>query len=109
MTDTFSWVPTSTSRATSTGLVRRAQFGDGYAQSIADGINPMSRAYDLTFTGSSALISQIAAFLDAHVGVSFFFAHPIHGTGLYYCDSYSDSGEGLTYTLTATFQQTFQP
>lgn len=110
MADTFTWVPTTTSRATATGRVRRAQFGDGYAQSSRDGLNAIGRSCDVSFTGQKAVIAAIAAFIDAHLGVSFNFAHPLHGPGLYQCDGYSDSNDGgVMWTLTATFQQQFQP
>jgi phage-related protein len=110
MADTFSWVPTTSTRGQMSGSVRRAQFGDGYAQTSADGINPISRSYDVTFTRGKAVIASIAAFIDSHLGVSFLFDHPLHGVGLYQCDGYSDSNDGGSmWTLTATFQQTFQP
>lgn len=110
MADTFAWKPTTSTRGTATGKVARAQFGDGYSQSSPDGINSISRSYDVSFTAHESVIAAIAAFIDAHVGVSFNFTHPIHGTGLFQCDSYNDSNNGADmWTLTATFQQSFQP
>ncbi|MCI2243777.1 phage tail protein [Xanthomonas sp. PPL568] len=110
MADTFIWLPTTASRTTTAGRVRRAQFGDNYAQSSRDGLNAISRSPEVTFTGQEAVITAIAAFIDAHLGVSFNFTHPLHGPGLYQCDGYSDSNDGAgMWTLTATFQQTFQP
>ncbi|AVY67158.1 phage tail protein [Xanthomonas translucens] len=110
MADTFTWTPTTSSRGTAASSVNRARFGDGYAQSSADGINPILRSHDLTFTARKPVIVAIAAFIDAHPGVSFNFTHPLHGAGLYQCDGYSDSNDGGgMWTLTATFEQTFQP
>mgnify|MGYP001041813585 CR=1 FL=1 len=109
MTDTFLWKPTSSGAATVTSVVRKAQFGDGYAQRAAEGINPTTRSYQLTFTGSKARIDAIIDFLDAHVGRSFFWTGP-RGTALYACDTRTEPlPNGLTHTVTATFDQTFQP
>lgn len=110
MTDTFTWRATSQTSGTATGGVRRAQFGDGYSQSAADGINPLSRSYHVSFTGPKAQMQQIADFMDAHVGVSFYWTAPFGGRGYYQCDEYSDANEGAdVFTITATFKQVFQP
>ncbi len=45
MTDTFTWPATSQSTGTTTAAVKRAKFGDGYAQAAADGLNATSRSY----------------------------------------------------------------
>ncbi|WP_329770470.1 phage tail protein [Stenotrophomonas maltophilia] len=109
MTDTFHWQATSQSSGSATASVRRAKFGDGYSQQVAEGINSVSRKYQVSFVASKAVIAEIVAFLDTHVGASFLWAGP-WGTGLYYCDTYTDSHlGGLTYSVTATFEQTFQP
>ncbi|MBO9766522.1 MULTISPECIES: phage tail protein [Xanthomonas] len=110
MADVFPWMPTSQSGGTATGQVSRARFGDGYSQSVADGINPISRSYQLTFTGPKAQMEQIAAFLDAHVGRSFLWTPRIGGQGYYQCDGYSDRGEGgEMLSISTTFEQAFQP
>lgn len=109
MTDTFIWKPTSSGAATASAVVRKAVFGDGYTQRAPDGINSRSRSYQLTFTGSQERIDQIINFLDSHVGRSFFWTGP-RGTALYACDTHSEPlPNGLTHTVTATFEQSFQP
>lgn len=109
MTDTFSWKATSQSSGSATASVRRAKFGDGYSQQVAEGINSVARKYQVSFVAPKAVVTEIIAFLDAHAGMSFLWAGP-WGTGLYYCDTYTDSHlGGLTYSVTATFEQTFQP
>lgn len=110
MTDTFIWTPTSQGGGgTANAAVRRARFGDGYMQSSPDGLNARSRTYQLTFTGSKAQIDSFIAFLDAHVGLSFFWTGP-RGTALYFCDTHSEPlPSGLVHSITATFEQTFQP
>ena len=109
MTDTFAWRPTTQTSGTANSAVSRAQFGDGYAQSVPDGLNARSRTYSLNFVGKKAQIAPIVAFLDSHIGQSFLWEGP-WGVGLYYCDTYNDIDlGGSVFSLTATFEQTFQP
>ena len=57
----------------STPRVLIANFGDGYEQRIADGINTLNETYSLTFaTRLKEDIDDIVAFLDAKKGVSKF-------------------------------------
>ena len=57
----------------STPRVLVANFGDGYEQRIADGINTLNEIYNLTFaTRLKEDIDDIVAFLDAKKGVSSF-------------------------------------
>ncbi|WP_439444434.1 phage tail protein [Xanthomonas translucens pv. translucens] len=110
MTDTFRWRPTTESSGKATGAVRRAKFGDGYAQTAPDGINSVTRSYSLSFTGMKPQMAEIVSFLEAHVGRSFFWTPPFGGQGYYQCDEFSDTNNGgLVFTITATFEQTFQP
>lgn len=107
MTDTFTWPATSQSTGTTTAAVKRAKFGDGYAQASADGLNATSRSYQLQFVGNRKTINEIVTFLDGHAGRSFLWKGPL-GQGLYMCDSYTDSHlGGQVSTITATFEQTF--
>ena len=57
----------------STPRVLVANFGDGYEQRIADGINTLNETYSLTFaTRLKADIDDIVAFLDGKKGVNNF-------------------------------------
>lgn len=110
MADRFTWCATKQSRGTVTGSVRRAQFGDGYAQSSADGINPISSSWNVEFVGRKDRIKEISDFLRSHVGKSFIWDEPLVGDGFFYCDTFNPSPNGSRlYTLTATFEQTYQP
>lgn len=110
MADVFTWCATTSSSGESNGSVRRAQFGDGYTQSSADGINPNRRSWSLGFTGVRTRTMEIISFLDSHVGKSFLWDSPLYGENLFYCDTYSISHNGNdVWTLTATFEQTYQP
>jgi len=110
MADRFTWCATKQSSGEVNGVVRRARFGDGYAQSAADGINPILRRWSVEFVGKKDRIQEIVNFLDSHVGVSFIWDAPFFGDGYFYCDTYNPSPNGFRlYTLTATFEQIYQP
>lgn len=110
MPDTFTWAPTVAQYAgTATQRVRKAQFGDGYEQSAADGLNSTVLSYTLQFVGDSIKISAILAFLDAHAGATaFYWTPPLRSQLLFKCATYSEAiPDNGTYALTATFTQTF--
>jgi phage-related protein len=112
MADTFIWVPTVDGfSGDATLLVRKAQYGDGYEQRVADGINNRSSTYNLTFKRDAATIAAIMAFLDAHAGATAFLWTPLlRPQALFTCEKYSEpTKDGSVYTITATFDQTFAP
>jgi phage-related protein len=112
MTDTFIWVPTVAGLSGDTTLrVRKAQFGDGYAQRVADGLNNRSSSYQLQFVRDAATIAAIFAFLDAHAGATAFYWTPLlRAQSLFTCEKYTEpTKDGNAYTLTAQFDQTFAP
>jgi len=111
MTTTFTWKHDAKPTGTKTFRVLKAQFGDGYEQTAADGINNASQSWPLTFTGRSARIAQIEAFLDARAGAqSFLWTSPRMVQGYYKCPSYESRHLGSdVWQLSATFNETFQP
>lgn len=112
MPDTFNWVPTVAGLSGAATLkVRRAQFGDGYDQRAADGLNNRSSTYQLQFIRDAATISAILAFLDSHAGATAFYWTPLlRAQSLFTCATYSEPvKDGAAYTITAQFVQTFAP
>ncbi|KVZ57507.1 phage tail protein [Burkholderia ubonensis] len=109
MPDTFTWTPTVAQYAGTAKLrVRKAQFGDGYEQTLPDGINNRVLSYTLQFVGGSDAIAAILAFLDAHVGVAFYWSPPLRQQLLFKCEAYTDAiPDNGTHAVTATFTQTF--
>ncbi|MFP3564688.1 phage tail protein [Paraburkholderia sp. SIMBA_030] len=110
MIDIFEWVPTVANYSGSATLrVRKAQFGDGYAQRVKDGLNNRASSFSLTFINNAETITAIVAFLDAHDGSSgFYWQPPLRDPGLFTCENYSEpTKDGGVYTLSATFNQTF--
>jgi phage-related protein len=110
MTDTFNWVPLVDPQGKTLLRVRKAQFGDGYAQTAADGLNNVVKTWPLTFRGHSAAINPITAFVESHVGVSFFWTPPLGVQGYYQCIEHNLVPHGGdVYTLTLTLNQVFKP
>ncbi|CAE6879930.1 phage tail protein [Paraburkholderia domus] len=112
MTDTFIWVPTVAGLSGDATLrVRKAQFGDGYAQRVADGLNNRSSSYQLQFIGAADKLAAILAFLDAHAGAAAFYWTPLlRPQSLFTCEKYTEpTKDGDVYTMTAQFDQTFAP
>ena len=62
----------------STPLVKIANFGDGYQQRVADGLNPLGESFSVTFNNrEKAIADDIIAFFVANKGVtSFGFTYP---------------------------------
>lgn len=111
MADTFTWVPTVANfSGTPTFKVRTAQFGDGYTQRSADGINNRSTVYSLQFIGDAATVAAIIAFLDAQAGATAFnWTPPFRQQSLFTATYTEPTKDGNVYTMTATFTQTFAP
>jgi phage-related protein len=111
MTTTFTWKHDAKSTGTKNFRVRKAQFGDGYKQRVADGINNKSQSWPLSFTGRSADVRPIMDFLDARAGAeSFYWTPPLGAQGYYTCETYDEHHlGGDTWQITATFEQSFQP
>jgi phage-related protein len=113
MPDVFTYCAVPDPTGTTTLRVREAQFGDGYVQSVADGLHNIVHAWPLTFRGPSAKMAPIIAFFDAHTGAtSFLWTPPAPGAaqGYYTCKSYTVQANGADiFTVTATLQEVFHP
>lgn len=111
MTTTFTWKHDAKPTGTKTFRVLTAQFGDGYKQTAADGINNASQSWPLSFTGRKADVQPIATFLDLRAGwQSFYWTPPLGTQGFYKCASYEMHQIGNdVWQVTATFEQSFQP
>lgn len=111
MAETFTWKPDSRPTAKYTNRTKSAQFGDGYEQVVADGINNERQSWPLTFTGNKARAVQIMQFLRDRKGYqSFYWSPPFGVQTLFRCAEYSptDLGGGQ-WAVSATFDQSFQP
>jgi phage-related protein len=101
----FTWDPFTGMTADVKFEVSTAQFGDGYSQAAAAGINNRTGSWPLTFTDRDEVIAAIMRFLDWHKGAaSFWWTPPLGTPGLYRCAEYGPSKlPGAMSTVTATF------
>lgn len=106
---TFKWKVESGVSAAIDYRVIETQFGDGYAQVSADGINTKNESYGIKVHAMVNEAREIMDFFDEHKGVrSFFWTPPLGKLGLYTCKDPkpSDVGGGL-YTISGTFVKAF--
>lgn len=68
----FVYHPAYMAQVARTPRVILAQFGDGYEQRTADGINAMPRKWSLSFQAVTATITAIDSFLATKAGVTAF-------------------------------------
>lgn len=105
--DTFTWCPRINPQGSITLRVLTAQFGDGYQQNAADGINSKTGSWPLEFVGSAEEIKPIADFLDVHGGWQrFLWTAPLSVAAVYLAGTYTVTPMGGDlYTLSVTLQQ----
>ena len=111
-TRTFTWQPAGPGAHSDTTLrTRDVQFGDGYGQSVRDGLNNKVQQWPLKFVGDRDTIKAIMNFLDQHAGAtSFYWTPPLGDLGFYKAAKYSSGPEAKgVYSLSVTFQQVFRP
>ena len=108
----FSWTPSYGSQKSKKPDVLIAQFGDGYQQSTARGINSTRQSWDLRFQDRDPTeLDAIEAYLDATGGYTPFLWTTPDGVELQFvCREWHRTydafgGQGLT----ATFTQDFTP
>lgn len=90
--------------------VRKVQFGDGYSQVAANGINPVSQKWPFTYTGHKDEVMPILNFIRQHTAKSFIWTPPFGQKGLYRVDASSITMTPLSptaLTINATFEQAF--
>lgn len=111
MAETFTWRVTIDTDADNSFVVNTAQFGDGYKQEVAEGINNIQRTFNVTLAGYKAEVAPIIAFLEAHKGaVPFLWTPEFHGQGYYTCKRFKwRPNGGGHFTLTATFDLSHLP
>ncbi|USE81159.1 phage tail protein [Cupriavidus gilardii] len=110
--ETFSWRAAGPSAQGDVILrTRSAQFGDGYKQVVADGINNKQQTWPMKFVGDAARIRSIMDFIDRHAGYKSFYWTPPQGVqGLYRIAQYTPAVEAAgVYSCTASFEQAFHP
>ncbi len=112
MTDTFIWNVSPGTTGTVTHRVRKAQFGDGYAQVVKDGINTRASSWSIAMNNlpeDDAL--EVTSFLDRNAGRSFHWSPPRSITqGWFICSDYTLTPvEFGLQSISATFEEVFFP
>ncbi len=91
--------------------VLKAQFGDGYDQRVADGINISPRIYRLEFKNrDDDERDDIIEFFEAANGVnSFDWTPPVGSSGVWVCEEWSESPTQVDRTTISTmFREVFE-
>lgn len=89
--------------------VIETQFGDGYKQTMGDGINAKDEKYSIRVNARESVAKEIMEFFDERGGhKSFFWTPPLGKMGLYQCrdPKPAPQGGGL-YTITGTFVRSY--
>lgn len=84
-------------------------FGDGYAQTVADGLNNVRESWDLTWANMNETnANSIESQLDALAGTTFDWVTPKGATKSFTCKEMAKTYNGYqSYTVTATFVESF--
>ena len=113
MTTFPSYKPVYTATKTSQPNVRTVQFGDGYQQRLAYGLNQNAKEWRLTFNVSDTDADTIEAFLNARAAdnASFDWTPPDSTTSYkWICPSWSrELNEYKRSRVEVTFRQVFEP
>lgn len=108
---TFTWSPSYSAQKAHRPRVLLAQFGDGYEQRVADGINTNPEMWDVQFaTRRDDEADQIDNFLKSRGGVEAFdWVTPFGLSGKFVCRDWQRTKTGpLLSTISAKFEQVFE-
>jgi phage-related protein len=109
----FTWTPDFGAKVAMKPRVRLIQFGDGYEQRQADGINPRSDAWDLQFQSrDNTETDQIMSFFVARGAVeSFDWTPPNEATAIkVVCREWAKTIDRYNLnTVTAQFVRVYEP
>lgn len=109
----FEWTPDFGSSKSSKPTVTPIKFGDGYEQRAANGINTNPKTWNLNFRNRDVSdIDDIEEFLDARGAVESFEWTPPRASDpiMVVCREWNRTIDHAgTDSLTATFEQVFEP
>ena len=90
--------------------VRKTNFGDGYQQRVADGLNSARTVWNLSFQGLTTTdANTVEAFIEARGGHESFYWTPPNGSqGRWVCEGLSRVEEGNAHaSISVQFVQSF--
>ncbi|ENG1107474.1 phage tail protein [Yersinia enterocolitica] len=108
--ETFNWRTQGTPEGSFDLAVRKAQFGDGYTQIAADGLNSETQSWPLTFVGNEREMLPLLAFVRRHRTRSCLWAPPYGELGLWRVEADSIKVApvgGKVMSVSFTFTQAF--
>lgn len=110
MLNTFTWSITTSSTANVEYKADTAEFGDGYSQDSATGLNPERQAWPVTVENYGPEIQEILSFIRANF-LGFLWVPPLHSEPkVFKCIKWSLSNIGGDYwSLSMQFEQTYRP
>lgn len=110
---TFTYTPDFGAQATYKPRVRKSQFGDGYEQRMADGINSRPQSWSLQFANrDNTETAAILSFLELRNGVEAFdWTPPNELTAIkVVCREWNKTvAKANVNTVSANFEQVFEP
>lgn len=107
---TFTWGPDWSAQKKRAPRVTVVQYGDGYEQRSADGINTSPQEWSLTFKRDPDSVDDIDDFLHARNALQAFqWTTPKGDTIVVKCEEWTTAYDSPGwYVLTATFKQVFE-
>jgi len=107
---TFNYCPSVDSSQEESTKVLESVFGDGYSQTVPDGINSIKRVWNVSFTGSISYVNEIRDFLRLRGGTESFDWTPVgEEAGKWKCKNWSKVfPSGNVHKIRATFGEVFE-
>lgn len=108
----FQFVPDWNAQSNVTANISKVQFGDGYVQRQAKGMNPLVISWNLTFNNrTDAEIAAIVEFFEERFGVTAFTWIPPGGTLVKWtCSRWTPVKMGDNVgSISATFERQYEP
>lgn len=90
--------------------IKKVEFGDGYSQVAADGINPETQSWPFIYLGKKEQVMPIFYFIRRHTFKSFIWTPPFGDKGLYRVKADSISMTPLArqvMKISAIFEEAF--
>lgn len=111
MAEEFTWVPSYGSEKKTVHRVRKSSYGDGYEQTVEDGLNSTYQEWSLVFRTTTEIANQIDEFLSSHKGTRPFLWTPPHSNRQIVVKCEKEHSRSFSAyndeTITATFTQKF--
>ena len=109
---TFTIAPAMTTQLTVRPNIRQVQFGDGYSQRLAFGLNVISEQWELTFhcKGTTERDAVLDFFVARNGQESFDWTTPNGDAKKFICQEWRQRQEGETFfVIDTTFMEVHEP